>query len=65
MTDDPTPVRRCVCGDVSFAELKDQGVTTFEQAAELGVGITCGLCRPYLERLFETGETEFTVLSTD
>lgn len=26
---------------------------------ETGCGAQCGLCRPYLRRMFETGETAF------
>ena len=28
-------------------------------ARETGCGAGCGLCRPYLRRMLETGETEF------
>jgi bacterioferritin-associated ferredoxin len=33
---------------------------TLEQLmAETGCGDQCGLCRPYLEKMLETGETRF------
>lgn len=61
--EDPTPVRRCVCADVSFAELRAAGVTTLEEASHwFNVANNCGLCRPYVERMLETGETAFGVI---
>lgn len=59
--DDYRPIRRCVCGGVTFAELKEMGVTSMPEAAEHGCGITCGRCRPYIEKMIETGETAFAV----
>jgi bacterioferritin-associated ferredoxin len=32
---------------------------------ETGCGAGCGLCRPYLRRMLETGQTEFTEILTD
>ena len=53
-------VVRCVCAEVSFATVKESGASTMEEAeAWFGCGLSCGLCRPYLERMLETGETEF------
>jgi bacterioferritin-associated ferredoxin len=63
MPQDPTPVRRCVCADVTFEELKLADVTSLEDAAErFDVGIQCGTCRPYVELMIETGKTAFPVL---
>ena len=59
-SDDPRPIRRCVCADVSFEELARNGVRSIEEAEAWGCGVNCGLCRPYLERMVETGETAFT-----
>ena len=58
---DDNLVRRCVCGDVSFEALLDLGVATLEDAAQHGCGVNCGLCRPYLQAMIETGETAFAV----
>ena len=58
------PVSACICGEISFAELKEAGVTTLEGAEQFGCGITCRLCVPYLLRMIETGETEFAVLES-
>ena len=30
-----------------------------------GCGAQCGLCRPYLRRMLQTGETEFSEIITD
>lgn len=62
-TDDARPVRRCVCFSTTFAELKEAGVRSVEEAAErFGCGTNCGLCRPYIQRMIETGEVAFPVL---
>ncbi len=60
-SDDPLPIHRCVCGETAFAELWSVGVRTLDEAARHGCGVSCGLCRPYLIRMFETGETSFSV----
>ena len=51
------PIVRCVCGDTTFEELKR--LETMEEIERSGCGVSCGLCRPYLERMLETGETAF------
>jgi bacterioferritin-associated ferredoxin len=33
--------------------------------AETGCGAQCGLCRPYLRRMLETGQTTFHELLTE
>jgi bacterioferritin-associated ferredoxin len=59
------PVTRCVCFDKTFAELKEAGVETLEEIQErFGCSTKCGLCRPYLLKMLETGETEFDVMGT-
>jgi len=60
---DPRPVKRCVCFDTTFAELKAAGVESVADAREkFGCGSSCGSCVPYIERMLETGETAFSVL---
>ena len=45
---------------MTFAELKDSNLETIEEILEAyGSGGQCGLCRPYIERMLKTGETEF------
>ena len=58
-SDEYRPIRRCVCAGVTFAELKELGVKSMEEAAEHECGINCGRCRPYIELMLETGETAF------
>ena len=58
-SDDPRPIRRCVCADVTFEALLEGGVRTMEGAESQGCGVNCGLCRPYLQRMVDTGETAF------
>lgn len=61
------PVRACMCYPHTFAELKELAQqkgwrTVAEITEELGCGGGCGLCRPYLARMLETGETAFAVI---
>lgn len=57
-------VTRCVCFNVSFADLKEvaeeDGVTTLDELREIILcGANCRFCVPYIERMLRTGETEF------
>jgi bacterioferritin-associated ferredoxin len=66
VNEDPTPVRRCVCFDTTFAELLEAGVKSVEEAAErFGCGTKCGTCRPYIQLMVETGQSAFAVLPMD
>jgi bacterioferritin-associated ferredoxin len=61
------PVRTCLCYPHSFAELKtlaeqNDWQTVADVTAAVGCGSGCGLCRPYLARMLETGETAFAIL---
>jgi bacterioferritin-associated ferredoxin len=62
-------VSRCICRDASFAGLlvkaRASGWTLTDLIRETGCGAQCGLCRPYLERMLRTGETEFYELLID
>jgi len=56
------PVRKCVCFDTTFAELKEAEIRSVEEAGErFGCGTNCGLCRPYIAKMLATGETEFAI----
>ncbi len=56
------PVRMCACAMVSFRTLKEAGVANVQEASErFGCGRSCRTCVPYIERMLETGETEFEV----
>jgi bacterioferritin-associated ferredoxin len=56
-------IDRCVCFNLRFAELQqklDGRPSNMDQIAKrFGCGSCCGLCRPYIERMLETGETVF------
>lgn len=56
-------IDRCVCFDLRFSDLKrrvdERPATMSDIARRYGCGSCCGLCRPYIERMLETGETVF------
>ncbi len=56
-------IDRCVCFDLRFSDLKrkvEERPATMDQIARrYGCGSCCGICRPYIERMLETGETVF------
>jgi bacterioferritin-associated ferredoxin len=62
-------VSRCICRNVPFAELLPRARAAEwsldDLIRETGCGAQCGLCRPYLRRMLQTGETEFYQLLTD
>ncbi|MBX3366511.1 MAG: (2Fe-2S)-binding protein [Phycisphaeraceae bacterium] len=61
------PVTRCVCHDVTFAELKDLaqqvGSDLDTLSKRTGCGTGCGTCVPYIQLMLNTGRTEFPVLT--
>ncbi|MDX2066731.1 MAG: (2Fe-2S)-binding protein [Fimbriimonadaceae bacterium] len=66
MTGDPTPIRRCVCGDRTFAELREEGYASLEEIQQrTGAGTHCHTCVPYLVRMLETGQTAFAIGEPD
>jgi bacterioferritin-associated ferredoxin len=56
-------IDRCVCFERSFVELKiraqENKLDADGIARRYGCGSCCGLCRPYIERMLETGQTSF------
>ncbi len=56
-------ITMCVCRRTPFtrllAEARREGWGVQDLVRETGCGGQCGLCRPYLRRMLETGETEF------
>jgi bacterioferritin-associated ferredoxin len=56
-------VDRCICRDMAFKDLlrraRPAGWSLIDLMGETGAGAQCGLCRPYLRRMLQTGETEF------
>jgi hypothetical protein len=60
MADSGLRVDRCVCYDVSFAELQaiaERTVWALQQHHTFGRN--CRLCLPYVRRMLRTGETVF------
>lgn len=57
-------VNSCICHDRTFEEIlayaKAHSYSDVEELqADEFCGCSCGLCIPYIELMFETGETEF------
>ncbi|MEY5031802.1 MAG: hypothetical protein RL354_833 [Planctomycetota bacterium] len=56
-------IDRCICYDRTFAELESaartESLALDDIAKRFGCGSCCGVCRPYIERMLETGETVF------
>jgi bacterioferritin-associated ferredoxin len=62
-------INRCVCYNIKFSEVKkimeENNFTTLEEVQKVvDVSKNCQLCRPYLERMQKTGETEFSYIIT-
>jgi bacterioferritin-associated ferredoxin len=54
----------CICLNKSFDQVKKVAdekklVTLSEVMSETGCGKRCRKCRPYIEKMLETGQTEF------
>ena len=68
---DPAPVSvsRCICRQTAFADLlpraRAAGWTLADLMRETGCGAQCGLCRPYLKKMLQTGDTIFHQLLAD
>jgi bacterioferritin-associated ferredoxin len=62
-------VSMCVCRRMPFEQLlplaRREGWNLAGIAEATGCGGQCGLCRPYLERMLETGQTVFFELLRD
>ncbi|GAB5408545.1 MAG: hypothetical protein BalsKO_09100 [Balneolaceae bacterium] len=57
-------VNRCICHDKTFTEIQEyveqEGINEVaELQAEDYCSNNCRMCEPYLELMFETGETAF------
>ncbi|HEX5633391.1 MAG TPA: hypothetical protein VFX50_09190 [Gemmatimonadales bacterium] len=59
-------VTRCVCMRMSFERLlpmaRREGWDLAALVEQTGCGAQCGMCRPYLARMLETGETRLELL---
>jgi bacterioferritin-associated ferredoxin len=57
-------VSKCICHKKDFSEVKDYAeANNYSSIKELQAdnfcSNSCGLCIPYIELMFKTGETEF------
>jgi bacterioferritin-associated ferredoxin len=59
-------VDRCICADISFADLvrlaRDEGLSLDGLAARTGCTKGCRLCEPYVRLALATGSMAFPVL---
>lgn len=59
-------VDRCVCHDITFAELlrraRDAGIGFNELQQQTGCATGCALCEPYIRLALKTGRSTFPVL---
>lgn len=59
-------VDRCVCHNLTFVQLKeiarDHGHDFDRLMSATGCGESCGMCRQYIEKMLQTGETRFAVI---
>lgn len=62
-------INLCVCRNIPFSNLlsdaRRQGWSLEDLVRLTGCGAGCGLCRPYLRRMLETGETTFREILTE
>lgn len=62
-------ITMCVCRRTPFSRLlplaRANGWTLEALMTETGCGDQCGMCRPYLRRMLETGQTLFTEIIED
>jgi bacterioferritin-associated ferredoxin len=62
-------VTQCLCRRMPFVRLlpmaRERGWQLADLIRETGCGDQCGLCRPYLRRMLETGETAFSELLSE
>ncbi len=60
-------VTKCVCADVTFEKMKEiaekrhcKTIACIQRYVTFGE--SCGMCRPYVKKMLETGETSFEVI---
>jgi len=57
-------INRCICSNIYFSEIKkiaeEKDLETVGDLQKEGIcSQNCQLCVPYIEKMFETGKTEF------
>lgn len=64
---DPTPVDRCVCKQVMFAEMirlnRETGARFEDLQRRTGCGTGCGLCIPYIRVALATVRARLPVMN--
>lgn len=60
-------VTKCVCFDITFAEMKsvmkEKNISTIEELKEIKTfAENCKLCIPYIDEMIKTGKTEFKII---
>ena len=62
-------INLCVCRNLGFGDIlslaRRHGWNLDDVMGNTGCGAGCGLCRPYLRRMLETGETTFREILTE
>lgn len=65
---DPTPVDRCVCRNVTFAQLwethQKTGAKLRDLQVQTGCGTVCGMCLPYIKVVLRTGRVRLPVMGS-
>jgi len=61
-------VLKCICFDTTFAEMKEimkkNNINNIEELRHIKqIAANCKLCLPYIEKMIETGQTEFEVIT--
>lgn len=64
---DNYPIKKCICYDVTFFEMKkimeEYEIYTLEELKEvIQVAGNCKMCIPYIKEMIRTGKTEFEIL---
>ncbi|HQY20955.1 MAG TPA: (2Fe-2S)-binding protein [Ignavibacteria bacterium] len=64
---DKYPVKKCVCFNVTFLEMKnimkEKGIDTIEELKEIKeLAGNCKICVPYIKKMIQTGKTEFEII---
>jgi len=57
-------INRCICSNIYFTEIKEiadkrELISVVDLQNEGICSKNCQLCVPYIEKMFETGKTEF------
>ena len=60
-------ITKCICFDMSFSQMKktmnDRNIRSIEEFRKIKpVATNCKLCLPYINKMIETGKTEFEII---